>query len=360
MTTTQHKRKYESPSSINCYNQCARRYWYRYREGRKEADSIHLVRGNVVHDVLEKFWNIVDVSKCNSEIELLTNIQDTLIKEFNKKWKKCEKSIANCGLSKEEEQHYFDESADMLKLFGRDLVNKIINTANYAENLSKIRPIVEMDLQSDILGIKGRIDIINNSNGDIEISDYKTSKEAKISKDYKLQMSIYSLLYEEMHKKRPTTLSVYFLKQGEILPIVVDDKLMQWAKETVDVTLDNIKSGEHIDDFPMKPTALCRWDSANGKGQCSFYSLCFVNNDFVNGRMVVPTSQHVTNEERPVISPIVLEQTKAKLDNDADKRWAVEQACTMLAGNLGSPAKTFEEIELIIGKVRDILLRSIK
>ena len=59
-------KRVESPSSINTFKQCKRKYYYSYIEKLPSVPSIHLVRGNIAHSALEDFYDI-DVSKFNEE-----------------------------------------------------------------------------------------------------------------------------------------------------------------------------------------------------------------------------------------------------------------------------------------------------
>ena len=44
-------RKYHSPSSINTYLRCPRKYFYRYIRKLKDKPSIHLIRGCVFRSI---------------------------------------------------------------------------------------------------------------------------------------------------------------------------------------------------------------------------------------------------------------------------------------------------------------------
>ena len=56
----------QSPSSINTHKQCPRKYWYSYVARLPSKPSIHLVRGTIVHAVLEKFFD-TDVTNVPDE-----------------------------------------------------------------------------------------------------------------------------------------------------------------------------------------------------------------------------------------------------------------------------------------------------
>ena len=102
--------------------------------------------------------------------------------------------------------------------------------------------------------------------------DYKTSKNAHITDDYKTQLAIYALLYEKRHGVRPHTVGIYFLKDTEHL-LDVDDELIkhgQFMIEQIHACTDGL---DHISDYPQKKSGLCKWHS----GQCDFYDHCFCN-----------------------------------------------------------------------------------
>ena len=48
----------QSPSSINTYKQCPRKHFYQYILNLPTKPSIYLIRGSIVHEVLEKFFDI--------------------------------------------------------------------------------------------------------------------------------------------------------------------------------------------------------------------------------------------------------------------------------------------------------------
>jgi predicted RecB family nuclease len=308
--------------------------------------------------VLELFWDAISLDKILSDEEVKTKILDVLHTEFNKKWKKSNKKLQACNLSEADYEKFYNESIDMLTTFGEDVAKRVTVTSDYSKNLSKIRPIVECELKSDELSIKGRIDVIKTEDNRIEIMDYKTSKEPKITPEYKLQMSVYAMLYESTYGVRPNVLSVYFLKHG-VVYINVDDELMKWAKETVEDVLQKIKEGNSMNDFPMFPTVLCRWDSANSKGACDFYSECWPKNDFINGRHTTPKPL----DEQPIIKPIKLEMGASLLSPDASlKQWAVEQAVVLLAAKLQSSHNSYtsEQIAATLDELTKMILDTLK
>ena len=50
--------KFLSPTSINTYLRCPRKYYLKYLKGLKEKPSIHLIRGKAVHNSIARFHQI--------------------------------------------------------------------------------------------------------------------------------------------------------------------------------------------------------------------------------------------------------------------------------------------------------------
>ncbi|MEK6900704.1 MAG: PD-(D/E)XK nuclease family protein, partial [Nanoarchaeota archaeon] len=51
-------KRVESPSSINTFKQCQRKYYYQYIEKLPTFPSIHTVRGSIAHSCLEHIYDL--------------------------------------------------------------------------------------------------------------------------------------------------------------------------------------------------------------------------------------------------------------------------------------------------------------
>ena len=68
----------------------------------------------------------------------------------------------------------------------------------------------EVKLFSKTYYVMGIIDAIENHNGMVMITDYKTSKKDDITPDIKIQMAIYALLYLEKFRVLPDVVAIDF------------------------------------------------------------------------------------------------------------------------------------------------------
>jgi len=251
----------QSPSSINIYLQCPRRYYYQYILKLPTLPSIHLIRGSVVHKVLECFFTD-SFSEDDIQVKLLLSLK--------KLWSK--ENFTTINLTKEETEWYYNESQMMLINWSSQFINKLNNLVEKgltkSEAFKVLTPIVEEHYKSESLNLQGYIDAIENDNGKIRLMDYKTSKRFHINKAYQLQLGIYALLYQEKHNKMPDEVGVYFLKDTEKV-LSVTESLINNAKDTVKKIHEATDSKE-ICDYSKQKSPLCKWAT----GQCDFYNTC--------------------------------------------------------------------------------------
>ncbi|MBU0471094.1 MAG: PD-(D/E)XK nuclease family protein [Nanoarchaeota archaeon] len=257
----------ESPSSINTYKQCPRKYYYHYIEELPTTPSIHLIRGKIVHEVLENFYEID--SKINSEDALRLHLFWLL----EKTWSEHYSELLELNMDERKLKSYYDESKMMLQnwfsRFKKKLRVQLKNGSTFKKAVKHLTPIREMEFTSDNFKVRGFMDVVFERGDNTVILDYKTSKKSDITKEYRLQLGIYALLYEEEKGKRPDLVGIDFLKYSEIL-ISVDDKLVEEAKKEIKyMHTKTITNNKH--DYPKKTSPLCRWSS----GQCDYYEKCF-------------------------------------------------------------------------------------
>jgi len=265
-------RRVESPSSINTYKQCPRKYYYSYILKLPRFPSIHTLRGNIIHTILEDFFDL-DVKHLDLgtfEAELKTKIQQMLLNN----WLKNRDKMSQFGLTKEQEMFYFEESMMMMfNWFGRfsDKIHKH-PSGDFGAAFQAHTPVREEKFESPERKIRGFIDAIEKMPNEVRIMDYKTSKRFTMSPAYKLQLAIYALLYQDKYGKQPDKVGIYFLKDtGKHEHVLtVDQEMVTWAKEEVELMHYNTKS-DLIEDYPLVKTPLCKWST----GQCDFYEYCY-------------------------------------------------------------------------------------
>ncbi len=251
----------QSPSSILTYKQCPRKYYHQYIEKLKTKPSIHLIRGRIVHTVLEEFFKInIDSLSEDFKDELKIIIQDNL----NTTWENNKEELNSLGLTEQELKFYKSESEGMVF----NWITRFTEKIQTKQDFKKLKPITELHISSESLRTRGFIDSIQNIDNSIIITDYKTSKKFKITNDYKLQLAIYALLYKKKYGITPSKVGIDFLKHDEV-HIDVNQELLDLAKKEIElIHLRTISKLQ--EDYTKKPSPLCKWST----GQCDFYEIC--------------------------------------------------------------------------------------
>lgn len=259
-------KRVQSSSSIKTFKQCPRKYYYQYIQELESLPSIHQVRGNIAHTVLEKFFD-TDVGQMdldNFEQELSKGIQGLLLQE----WCNAKESLEKLNLSEDQTQFYFEETLLMLlnwlDHFAQELKSR---DGSFGERFKLLTPIREKHYISQVFNVQGYIDAIENFNDEIRIMDYKTNSNFRID-DHRLQLAIYALLYQELHGELPDKAGIYFLRDKPKF-IKVDEQLLELAKKEIELIHQKTCS-EDIVDYPKKPSRLCKYST----GQCEFFDVC--------------------------------------------------------------------------------------
>lgn len=261
-------KRVQSPSSINTYKQCPRKYFYQYVLELPTSDSIHTIRGNIAHSALEHFFgiNINHIDENNYEQQLKIAMQELLI--FH--WRAEKERLDKLNLSEDKIKFYFGETLSMLSAWVELFCKKVkASKKPFKEAFAYMTPLIEQHFKSSKYGVQGYIDAVEIQDGKIRVMDYKTSSKDELTDEYLLQLAIYVLLYSEKYGKFPDEAGLYLLKHGE-KTIKADEHLLNLAKKECLLIHKNTQSDD-IEDYPLNPSPLCKWSS----GQCDFYNICF-------------------------------------------------------------------------------------
>ena len=245
-------KRIQSPSSINMYKWCPRKYYLHYKLKKPIKPNIHLYRGSIVHSVIHKFdeLGLEDVQGHDHNV-----LRDKLHALFNNAWNGKLNDIKKLGLSEQDVQFYYDDSILML--------NNWLFHSIEEQKKGPVQKQTELKLfSSDEYSVMGIVDVIKENGSGIEIIDYKTSKNPVITTEYKLQLAIYALLHEEKFNKRPERVGVHFLKFKDGLKMIeVDDNLINLAKREVKLIHINTISDDPAD-YPCTCGGWCERDFA--------------------------------------------------------------------------------------------------
>ena len=258
-----------SPSSILTFKHCPRKFYYQYILKLPTKKSFALVRGSIVHSVIEDFFKI-DISKVshnNYELIFKTLIFDLFKQDWLKNIDQINELVPELNL----QEFYYSETADMLNNWYSSFIEKLqkkIITSNLREAFKSLTPITETRIIDESLNVQGIIDAILKTEYGIKLIDYKTSKRDEISEEYKLQLAIYALLYKNQYNEMPYEVGIHFLKHDEKF-IPVNDNLLALAKTEITDVQEKTQTQE-VENYNKSPGPLCKWRD----GECDFFKIC--------------------------------------------------------------------------------------
>ncbi len=265
-------KRIESPSSINTFRQCPRKYFYQYIKGLPTLPNVHQVRGNIAHSTLENFYQI-DISvfdEKNYEMKTKEAIQKLLLFYWNHYLPK----LKELNLNKDQERFYFEETMLMLMNWASQFLEEVSSLMqkkkiSFQEAFEQLTPLREQRYVSDQYMVQGFIDAIHQIEDEVHLIDYKTNASFEIKEEIKIQLAIYSLLYFEKHGKMPSKVGIFFLRH-KLKTMNVDQELLNLARKEIELVHAHTSSSEKIEDYKKNSGPLCKWKT----GQCDFYGFC--------------------------------------------------------------------------------------
>lgn len=285
-----------SPSSINTFRSCSRKWFYEYVLAKETKPSISLTRGSVVHYVLEEIFK---KSSYPGGEAFRKSIMDYGLKLFNDEWKK-KVDKEKLSLSDSDEIAYYKESKIMIERFIThfcDTIEAGIITGAYSSERqgyyytrpkfkelwlddhiqydSKGKALKDengnkLEREDNPLIVGGFIDAVNkNFSNEYVLVDYKTSKKYQnaLSDEYVLQLSIYAYLWKKNKGYYPTYVGIKYLRYDETYFILVTPSMIRSAILKIkDMRSQLIENGMDEKKYVACPSKLCEW--------CSFQDEC--------------------------------------------------------------------------------------
>jgi len=236
-----------SPSSINAYLRCPRSFYLSKIQKAEQQPSIHLIRGIAVHNAVGQFYRH-RLNNC-ANIDL-TDLKRATTALFTDEWNRQKKSLDQLDLTDDELTFYLHDSQKMMLNFLHDFIKD--------RGFERPAPIIEMTLFDNKIRLLGRIDAIHRERSPPLIIDFKTCKSKELTEDYKRQLALYSILYENHFREKPCT-AIHYLKFPDGLQTYqISDSYIQETLRLIDEIHSKIQSRD-INDYPC----TCGWCHRN-------------------------------------------------------------------------------------------------
>lgn len=226
------ERRILSPTAINTYLACPRKYYLKYIKRLTTKPSIHLIRGNLIHKTIQTFHKECARGPPAGKKEA----SESLIKTFNRLWQEAKQDINALSLSADQLREYHDDSEAML-----------VNFADWfcRQGSPPIADATEVKLFSDYYQLMGIVDAITVTGSEITITDYKTSKNPTVTDEIMRQAVLYALLYRDRYNRTPNIVCIHFLKSpGDPIPIYIDEIFLEYGEILIESVRDNIQTND--------------------------------------------------------------------------------------------------------------------
>lgn len=247
-----------SPTSVITWHRCPKEFYYSYVLRLPTPTNIHLIKGNVVHKVLEWFFS----RKFRPDFEVF--IEEL----FETAWLEKKEELQTLNLNDEDYQRERLDCLNMLNLYIHsfrmkiDLLLHIGKVKGLRHGFYTLRPKTrEMWIENKDLNFCGYIDRVHKDfDGKLTIGDYKTSARygIGIKDEYELQCGLYALLYKLKTKILADKVSVIYLRYGEEIIERATPDLIKMSLMKLMQVKDNIKTRD-IEDYPKKECNFCKW-----------------------------------------------------------------------------------------------------
>jgi CRISPR/Cas system-associated exonuclease Cas4 (RecB family) len=241
------ERRTLSPTAINTYLQCPRKFYLRYIKKRPTKPSIHLIRGKIVHRTIHDFHTRNPGMSSQTPLHA---IRRTLLGMFREHWQEAQESLDSLGLTGEEIQFYRDDSERMLMNFSHWFVKHGMPTPDLSE----------AKIVSKNLSLMGIVDAVHQWPEKVILVDYKTSKNPVITSDMERQAALYALLYQDKYKVVPEAVWIHFLKNpDDPQPVHIDEELLSYGRILIESVQEKTRSyDEHS--YPCTCGGYCEED----------------------------------------------------------------------------------------------------
>lgn len=255
-----------SASQIILYNKCPFSYYREYKLKQKPPATPALIKGSLVHAILEKFYDInirsgrITKYNYNTEFQLyIEELMNTILKEPRTRYGKTLPTF-------EEELHsvcaddfeYIKELVDCKKmlrnfviLYCMQLEQFIDKFGNIQQSFYMLRPKFR-ELELSLEDFVGYADQVFKDGPAIVIDDHKSSTifGDGFSDDHELQLMLYCYAYYIINDVLPTKARINYLRYGVRCQYRFAEDIIEKSKKIISDFLMNTES-EDPSDYPL-------------------------------------------------------------------------------------------------------------
>jgi CRISPR-associated protein Cas4 len=200
-----------SVTDLTSFMYCPARLYAKKKLGYKQPWTIEMLRGSVIHDVLEVITKterslLEKTDRVHSKIELIEVYRRRYAKDISKRILVKRRELEKLDVKP---MDFFTQVMTSINCFldrqASQIAGIMETRSRFGSDLLEILPkkTAEASLSSETLGLKGRVDCIEDSPTKLTIVEYKTGRppEESVWEDHKIQIAAYALLLEEQNTK---------------------------------------------------------------------------------------------------------------------------------------------------------------
>jgi putative RecB family exonuclease len=227
-----------TPSKLTTWLDCPRRYRMTYVDRPAPAKGpawAHNTVGAAVHLALARWWELPEEGRTGEAARAL----------LAQAW--------------QTDGFESDVQADQWKGFAGDMVER------YAERLDPADPPRGVErtvaFKTQTLAVSGRIDRVDERDGELVVVDYKTGRSALTQDDARgsLALALYALGSRRTFRTPCTKVELHHLPTGKVLAWEHTSESLERHVGRAEAIAAEVVAAKETGDYPPRPSSLCSW-----------------------------------------------------------------------------------------------------
>jgi putative RecB family exonuclease len=201
-----------SATKLVTYRQCPQAYRFRYERGLSSPAAFGSPDlGNALHRALAIAYRDWHYNDHKPEWEW-----------FEECWDLCIAKLSG---------NQIQDGRSMLENYYKDFIEPLAVMKRPLGIESRIKATVQFhNIEFELIG---RYDRLDNENGDLELKDYKSSKNASIPDSLDIQLGFYSIPLQSVYKEALKKMTLIFLRSRETLSFEVNEGHHEQARSLI-------------------------------------------------------------------------------------------------------------------------------
>lgn len=241
-----------SPSKVSTFKDCALAFRFSAIDKLPEPPSMPAIKGTTVHRALELLFADAPADRSAARAQ---ECLDEALTEMQ-----VDDEYLSLGLDDDAAREFAADAATMVeRYFGLEDPRAIVPVG------------LEMMLEADIDGllVRGIIDRLEEVDGELVVTDYKTGRAPSIAQEQSRLGGVhfYAFLCQRVLGRIPSKVQLVYLgKQPQVITTTPSEQSIRGMEKKIAAIWSAVERACERDDFRPKQSALCNW--------CSFKEYC--------------------------------------------------------------------------------------